>query len=88
MSTASSPIRQPTTLAHNVAGLLSNVEIFNVTKCDANYHLCAPAGGGYKAQWFDREKLHRRLEGENSQNYFFLMPDHLDYLTGLGLLEG
>jgi len=45
-------------------------------------------GGGYKAQWFDREKLHCRLEGENSQNYFFLMPDHLDYLTGLGLLEG
>jgi FkbM family methyltransferase len=41
---------------------------------------------GYEAYWFDGEKLRRRLEGEKSQNYFFLMPRHLDSLSGLGVV--
>ncbi len=35
---------------------------------------------GYEAYWLEGQKLRCRLEGERSQNYFFLMPSHLDVL--------
>lgn len=38
-------------------------------------------GAGYEAYWFDGEKLRRRLEGERSQNYFFLIREHLESLS-------
>jgi FkbM family methyltransferase len=40
---------------------------------------------GYEAYWFDGAKLRRRLEGEKSQNYFFLMPKHVDALSRIGV---
>jgi hypothetical protein len=44
-------------------------------------------GAGYDIYWFDGEKLRRRLEGERSQNYFFLMPEHLESLAGFAVPE-
>lgn len=38
-------------------------------------------GAGYDVFWFDGEKLRRRREGERSQNYFFLMPQHMKSLS-------
>ena len=32
---------------------------------------------GYKAYWFDGSELRVRHTGQRSQNYFFLMPEHL-----------
>jgi len=40
-------------------------------------------GAGYDVYWFDGEKLRPRLEGERSQNYFFLMPEHVEALAGI-----
>ena len=42
---------------------------------------------GYTAYWLHGEKLRRRREGERSQNYFFLLPNHLKLLSGLGLVH-
>ncbi|MGO8796755.1 MAG: FkbM family methyltransferase [Candidatus Sulfotelmatobacter sp.] len=39
---------------------------------------------GYEAYWLDGEKLRPRLAGEKSQNYFFLTPHHLDFLSTRG----
>jgi FkbM family methyltransferase len=44
-------------------------------------------GAGYDVYWFDGEKLRPRLGGERSQNYFFLMPEHLESLAGVALQE-
>ncbi len=40
----------------------------------------------YKAYWFDGDKLHRRREGEKSQNYFFFTPGHLEFLSVAGVV--
>jgi FkbM family methyltransferase len=42
---------------------------------------------GYRAYWFDGKTLRRRREGERSQNYFFLVPRHLEFLSDSGLVR-
>jgi len=44
-------------------------------------------GAGYDVYWFDGEKLRPRLEGERSQNYFFLMPKHVEALAGMAVQQ-
>lgn len=41
---------------------------------------------GYEAYWLDGDKLRPRLNGERSQNYFFLTPSHLERLSTAGVL--
>jgi len=49
------------------------------TTAHATFALLREAG--YEVYWFDGDKLRRRLEGERSQNYFFLRPEHLACLS-------
>jgi hypothetical protein len=49
------------------------------TTAHATFALLRDAG--YEVYWFDGDKLRRSLEGERSQNYFFLMPEHLACLS-------
>lgn len=42
---------------------------------------------GYGAYWFDGDTLRHRREGERSQNYFFLVPRHLEFLSASGLVS-
>lgn len=44
-------------------------------------------GAGYEVYWFDGEKLRPRLQGERSQNYFFLMPEQARALAGVAVQE-
>jgi FkbM family methyltransferase len=46
------------------------------------------AGRGYRAFWFDGERLHRRRPGEISINYWFLTPEHFDRLGPERAVEG
>lgn len=42
---------------------------------------------GYEGFCLKGDELHRRQPGERSQNYFFLMPSHIDHLSRLGVVR-
>jgi FkbM family methyltransferase len=42
---------------------------------------------GYQGFWLKGDELRRRQPGERSQNYFFLMPSHIDRLSRLGVVQ-
>jgi FkbM family methyltransferase len=42
---------------------------------------------GYEGFCLKDDELHRRQPGEQSQNYFFLMPAHIDHLSRLGVVR-
>jgi FkbM family methyltransferase len=42
---------------------------------------------GYEGFWLKGDQLRRRRAGEKSQNYFFLMPNHIQLLSRLGVLQ-